>query len=224
MAYEEFIQASAVAQVELVTMMRRGIVLAAAVVAGCTTCPQPVVGLGSARVEDQARGIPKAFSQGSAGLLDGAGARRCQVLFEPAFTSPNAVWFVQNGSEEDATVFVRVRMKDETASYSAPLDRSTAARLSALCLAALSSKAEACERRGYDGTWYHAAHPERASSYLMASFWSPRTGTPADAFVKLAEALRNYATLPITLRPDAWIALQDAANGLYRRLAEADAR
>jgi hypothetical protein len=204
-------------------MVRIKVVIAAAAVASCTAaCPRPVVGLGSARVEDGARGIPKTVSPASLGLLEEALARRCQVLFEPSFASPHAVWIVQEGEAADATVFVKVRINDDIATYSAALDGHTAARLSNLCRAALSSKAEACARSGSDGTWYHAAHPDGASSYLMASFWSPRTGTLADAFVKLAEALRNYATLPAPLRSESWYALQEAANDLGTRLKAED--
>jgi hypothetical protein len=142
-------------------------------------------------------------------------------LFEPAFSSPHAVWFVQDDAAADATVLVRVQAEDQIQSYSAPLDRNTAVRLSKVCLATLTLRDETCPRRGMDGVWYHAAHPSTAHVYAMASFWSPRAGTLAMAFVKVAEALRNYATVPEALRAPAWSALQEAIDALAERLANA---
>jgi len=200
-------------------MMRPGIVIAAATLAACASCPQPVLGLGSPRVEDQEHGIPRAILDDSAALLDQTQVRRCQVVFEPAFSSAHAVWFVQNSPAADAMVFVKVRANDQIQSYSALLDGNTASRLSKLCLASLSSRTETCQPLGMDGVWYHAAHPKPSGSYEMASFWSPRRGTVASTFVGVAEALRNYATMPQSLRSPAWLALQEAANRLSERLA-----
>lgn len=200
--------------------MRVGILIVAGTLAACTACPRPVVGLGAPRVEDRVRGIPRPLVESSATLLDETQARRCQILFEPAFSSPHAVWFVQDNVAADATVFVKLRTHDGVQSYSAPLDRNTALRLSKLCLASLTTRTKACERIGTDGVWYHAAHPSSDHSYAMASFWSPRQATVAKDFVKVVEALRNYATMPEALRSPAWLALQEAANELAERLAD----
>jgi hypothetical protein len=205
--------------VELTKMVRVGLVIATVTLASCAPCPRPVFGLGAPRVEDQERGVPKVLVEASATLLDESQVRRCQVLFEPAFSNAHAVWFVQDDTAVDAMVVVRVRLDDRIQSYSAPLDHGTGLRLSKLCLASLTSRTEGCGRRGMDGVWYHVAHPQTAHSYAMASFWSPRQGTVASDFVRVAEALRNYATVPATLRSPAWLALQEAANSLSTRLA-----
>ena len=175
------------------------------------------------RVEDKASGIPRTISETSQGLLDLTQTRRCQVVFEPAFSSPHAVWFVQNNAAADATVFVKVHAIDGVESYSAPLDRISARRLSQLCLTALTADFSSCERLGVDGVWYHAAHPLAAHAYAMASFWTPRQDTVANALVSVAEALRNYATLPESLRSQARTRLRESEDDLSRRLAEAGA-
>jgi hypothetical protein len=55
----------------------------------------------------------------------------------------------------------------------------------------------------------------------MKSFWTPRRGSVGRAFVKLAEALRNYAALPPGFRSPAWLALQEAETNLAEHLAGA---
>lgn len=189
----------------------------------CRACPRPLLGLGAPRLEDQARGIPKTHVDASKALLDLAQTRRCQVLFTPAFQSPHAVWFVQDDAAGEATVFVRILANEQLQSFSAPLDIGTAMRLSQLCLKALTADFASCEHWGHDGVWYHAAHPRVADSYVMASFWSPRQGTVAKAFVKVAEALRNYATLPEALRAQAWLTLQESTADFSKRLADPSA-
>lgn len=202
--------------------MRVETMMLGVVLASCSACPQPVMGLGAPKVVDRAQGLPKPMRETAAGLLDETQVRRCQVLFEPAFSSAHAVWLVQGDPAADATVFVRIRTAGDDQSYSAPLDRNTALRLSELCLASVSSRSETCPRHGVDGVWYHAAHPDSSHSYAMASFWSPRRGTVASAFVKVAEALRNYATSSATLRSPAWLALREASDGLSEHLASAE--
>jgi hypothetical protein len=144
------------------------------------------------------------------------------MVFEPAFGNPHAVWFVQSNDAADATVFVKVHARDGIESYSALLDRNSARRLSQVCIAALTADFTACERLGADGVWYHAAHPLPTRSYAMASFWTPRQGSVVNAFVKVAEALRSYATVPQSLRSQAWLTLQESENDLSKRLAEAE--
>jgi hypothetical protein len=202
--------------------MRAAILALVGVLCSCTACPRPATGLGAPRVQDLALGIPRTISESSRGLLDLSQARRCQMVFEPAFSNPHAVWFVQHDDRADATVFVKVRANDGSESYSALLDPSTALRLSRLCLAALTADFASCERLGYDGVWYHAAHPLPTRAYAMASFWTPRHGSVANAFVKVAEALRSYATVPQSLRSQAWTTLQQSESALSKRLAEAD--
>lgn len=199
--------------------MRVGIVMVAGILTSCAACPRPVVGLGTPRIEDRVRGIPKPIVETSAALLEEWRVRRCQVLFEPAFSRPHAVWFVQDDVAADATVVVKLLTNDGVQSYSAPLDRNTALRLSKLCLASLTTRTKTCERIGMDGVWYHAAHPISDRSYAMASFWSPKQATVAKDLAVVAEALRSYATTPAALRSPAWLALQEAANQLAARLA-----
>jgi hypothetical protein len=201
--------------------MRVAILALVGVLSSCAVCRRPVTGLGLPRVEDKARGVPKTIWETSHGLLDLAQMRRCQVVLEPAFSNPHAVWFVQNGAWTEATVFVKVHTNDGVESYSAVLDGSTAGRLSQLCLTALTADFRSCEPLGRDGVWYHVAHPLPTHAYAMASFWTPRQGTVANAVVKVAEALRNYATLPESLRYQAWIRLQESENDLSKRLAQA---
>jgi hypothetical protein len=201
--------------------MRIAIGIVAVTFVSCAECPQRIVGPGTARIEDSSLGLPIPVVQSSIDLLVPTAVRRCQVLFEPAFSSPYAVWFVQDNEAADATVVVRVHTHDRIESYSALLDRGTAVRLSRLCLASLTLATTSCSRIGMDGVWYHAAHPKTAQSYAMASFWSPQPGTLPNAFVKVAEALRNYATLPEALRSPAWIALQEAADSLSVQLGNA---
>lgn len=174
-------------------------------------------------VEDKASGVPRTIRETAHGLLDLTQTRRCQVVFEPAFGNAHAVWFVQNEAAADATVFVKVYAEDGVQSYSAPLDRNTALRLSRVCLTALTADFTSCGRYGSDGVWYHAAHPLPTAGYAMASFWTPRQGTVADALVKVVEALRNYATLPESLRFQAWLVLEESQKDLSKRLAEAGA-
>lgn len=201
-------------------MKRARIVVAALALAlaSCSSCPRPVVGLGNPRIQDQARGLPRAIDETSVALLDETKVRHCQVLFEPAFSSAYAVWFVQDEAMADVTVVLKVGANDQTQSYAAPIDRNTAERLSKLCLASLTTRVGDCGRLGYDGVWYHAAHPGPAHGYAMASFWSPKPGTLAHDFVKVAEALRDYAALPEALRHPAWLALQEAMDRLTDRL------
>jgi hypothetical protein len=70
------------------------------------------VGLGAPRILDHARGIPKTHGDASKVLLDSTQTRRCQLLFEPAFHSPPAVWFVLDDADEDATVYLRILAND----------------------------------------------------------------------------------------------------------------
>ena len=185
----------------------------------CASCPRPQVGLGAPRVANQATGMPQPIFDDSSGLLDEHQVRQCQVLFEPSFGNRHAVWIGQTNPDGGANVFVRVRTPAGTEAFSAPLDAATATRLSRLCLAALSARSSSCERLGVDGVWYHAAHPAPVGGYVMASFWSPRHGSIADAFVKFAEALRDYATLPQALRAAAWLRLDEAARALSKLLS-----
>jgi hypothetical protein len=200
--------------------MRIWIIVLAALLGSCARCPRPAVGLGAPRVADQASGLPKTYADVSNALLDMSQTRRCQVLFEPAFENPHAVWFVLDDARGDATVFVRLFVNHEVQSFSTSLDRGTALRLSRSCLTALTSDFPSCQRWGHDGAWYHAAHPRAAGSYAMASFWTPGPGTVANAFVKVAEALRNYATLPQPLGRQAWLTLQEAEREFSKRLAD----
>lgn len=156
-------------------------------------------------------------------LLDERRPRLCQMVFEPAFSARHAVWFVQDGPRSNAVVIVRVQVGADVQSSSAPLDAGTAARLARLCLTTLTADFASCERRGFDGVWYHSAHPEPSGGYVMASFWSPSRGTIADALVRMSEALRDYAALPEALRPRAWIRLQESEIALSEILAASGA-
>lgn len=184
----------------------------------CTSCPRPQVGLGAPRVEDRARGIPEVSFDDARGLLDEQQVRRCQVLFEPAFSNRHAVWIVQLSPEREAEVVVHIRGGSGIDVFSAPLSAGTAARLSRLCLATLTADFSSCKRTGFDGVWYHAAHPAPAGGYVMAAFWTPRRGTVAEAFAAVAEALRDYAVLPPTLRGPAWLRLVTSADTLAKLL------
>ena len=193
----------------------RGVSLALlALLSSCASCPRPQVGLGAPRVANQAAGMPKPIWDDARGLIDEQQVRQCQVLFEPSFGSRHAVWITPTSPDGGANVFVRVRTSTGTEAFSAPLEAATATRLSRLCLAALTARFSSCERLGADGVWYHAAHPAPVGGYAMASFWSPRQGDIAYSFVKVAEALRDYATLPQALRAQAWLRLNEAAGAL----------
>jgi hypothetical protein len=186
---------------------------------GCASCPRPVVGLGEPEALDPRLGLPEKGSADMRALLDEPRPRHCQMVFEPAFSFAHAVWFVQDDPRSEAQVIVRVDTRTGLQSFDARLDRGTASRLSRLCLAALTSSLESCATLGMDGTWYHFASPAPDGGYVMATFWSPRRDTFADAVVELAEALRDYAAIPPLLRYGAWGRIQEAEDVLSKRLA-----
>jgi hypothetical protein len=189
-----------------------------ALLGACASCPRPVMGLGEPDVENQELGLPKPVSGHVRALLDDARPRHCQMVFEPAFSFDRAVWFVHDDPRSDARLIARVRTDAGIQSFEAPLDGSTALRLSRLCLAALTAEIDSCASRGMDGTHYHFANPSPDRGYVMATFWTPRRGTLARAVVELADALRDYAAIPETMRYPLWIRIQEAESELTKLL------
>jgi hypothetical protein len=133
-------------------------------------------------------------------------------VFERAFTTPHAVWFTTDASG-DAHLTVAVRLDHAPRTFETMLDARTAARLKVLCHAFLSAKAPACERLVPDGPRYYVAEYEDGG-YLMRSFASPRWGTRDDKFVRVAEALRDYAVAPDSLKSVYSRSIQRAADEL----------
>jgi hypothetical protein len=143
------------------------------------------------------------------------------VLFEPAFSNGNAVWFT-NSLSGDAVVSVTVltsashvlTQASHVERYSVELDPKTASQLKNLCESFLERPPPRCDPMGFDGVWYHAAHYVSGRGYLMRSFWTPRRDSVERRFVELAEALRDFATSPASLRTEHWWRIQDTADAL----------
>ncbi len=154
------------------------------------TCP---------RTTHTATGFPT-LASGSADALLTHPNRKCQVVFEPAFAVTHAVYLASTHPGTNARMFVAVRQTETVSTYSAPLDCRTAAQLELLCMRWLTEHSVDCTRRGVDGTWFHVAHAHRPGRYLARSFWSPRQDSDAAKLVELAEAMRNYAVAPESLR------------------------
>lgn len=164
------------------------------------------------RVASQTRGIPQTVWEGSSALIGREPRRYCQVLFEPAFSTHHAVWLTQQSASAEGKVSVSVRTSETAVElYETSLDERTSALLGRLCRAFLTSEPPACARIGLDGVWYHAAHHLSDSGYAMRSLWSPKRDSLDGKFVRLAEALRDYATARPALRMEYWWNIQRAA-------------
>jgi hypothetical protein len=166
-----------------------------------------------ARVASRLEGVPETYSGSRATLIKLEPKRYCQVLFEPAFATPHAVWFTVQPSG-DARVSVSVLAEGTPEFSEAPLDGRTAKILERLCRRFLTSDEPTCARLGVDGVTYHAAHYVGESGYAMRSFWSPKTGTSDEKFVRVAEALRDYAVAPERFRSVYWWSIHRAAGEL----------
>ncbi len=125
----------------------------------------------------------------------------------------HVVWFTHDG-ESGATVEVRFQSQDGGRERrTAKLDHRTARMLDRMCEQFLRHRSE-CARRGFDGTYFHAAHYVPGNRYLMRSFWSPRYDSIDARFVDVVEALRDYALFPDDLRSLKWLRIQDSAGRL----------
>jgi hypothetical protein len=156
-----------------------------------------------ARVASRLEGVPETIWGSRATLIELEPKRYCQVLFEPAFATHHAVWFTVEPSG-DARVSVSVFVESTPEFSEAPLDGRTAVILERSCRRFLTNEEPKCARLGMDGVTFHAAHYVGESGYAMRSFWSPKTGTSDDKFVRLAEALRDYTVAPERLRSVYW--------------------
>lgn len=189
--------------------MHVGRLSAAALLATVSLCcaPRGVAGPCS-RGADSWTGIPDLPSGAAENLLVRP-SRKCQAVFEPAFSVTHAVYFVQARPGEKVTVVVAIRRAEAVETHSASLDARTASLLDKACERFLVRSLD-CRRRGVDGVWYHFAHNDRRGRYLASSVWSPPRSSDAGAFVTLAEALRDYGAAREALRPVYWWRLQDA--------------
>jgi hypothetical protein len=193
--------------------MARSAVLALVPLLVACAASRPCVPVES-RVLSRSQGIPKPIFAGSEALLTKDENRICQVLFEPAFAAPNAVWLTVSPSGNvvvSVTVLTKVFHVER---YTAELDGDTVSRLNGLCADFLSRSPEVCDHIGYDGVWYHAAHYVEGRGYLMRSFWHPHTDGVDHRFVELAEALRDYTVSPAFLRAERWVRIQDTSGAL----------
>ena len=172
------------------------IVLTLSYVSGCASAPcipeKP-------RIRSRLDGVPETLASDRAELIQPEPRRYCQVLFEPAFATDHAVWLLVHPGG-GARVAVSVATEGAPEILEAELDRSTATLLERECRSFLTSAPPTCERVGVDGVWYHAAHYVGESGYAMRSFWSPKPGTRDEKFVRLTEAIRDYAIAPERLR------------------------
>lgn len=187
---------------------------------GCTSRPHtcrldPRYG---ATQDDHVRGIPDAIVERDAELVrtESPRARHCQVLIEPSFSIPHAVWYTY-GDSDLATVVVRFERPSGNQERTAEIDEGTARRLDGLCERFLRDPPE-CERSGLDGTFFHVAHYVARSSYLMRTFWSPRDESIDASFVAMIGALRDYVLVPDAMRSVKWHDVQRSALMLERSL------
>ena len=172
------------------------LVLMLSYVSGCASAPCAPE---NHRIRSKLEGVPETFSNELAALIEPEPRRYCQVLFEPAFATSHAVWLTAH-PEGGARVTVTVTTEHEPEFFEAELDRNTATLLERECRSFLTTPPPKCAHIGLDGVWYHAAHYVGDSGYVMRSFWSPKPGTRDEKFVRLAEALRDYAIAPQRLR------------------------
>jgi hypothetical protein len=175
--------------------------------------------------------------------------RKCQAIFLPSFINESAV-YLKYEKDSSLPIVVSLKFEKQlwyemqriiggkplkpeiqrnalsqiqtvVNRLEAPLDTKVAAILEETWEAMLMRVHYPEKKRlGTDGENYHFANFSSEGGYRTGKVWSPAKETPTYELVKLAEALREYPSLPETNRQNAVQAMLKRAQDLLSQLKE----